>query len=179
MRGVLRTKTSPGGSGDVPGSVEKGAAGTADGRCYAASFLISIFFGAPCGKRRVGIGLCRQAFGGTLCRPPHAGRGPARRRRRVRHRFTLRQTRRSLPIMFSIELVQTSGHCSSIGRSRRMTVRSRRGLRRSLRGNPGCLLLEPAGEIARQALGLVSIIEVRLGNSPRRTDAMQRLSAAR
>src|SRR5437016_10383485 len=39
-----------------------------------------------------------------------------------RHRFTLRQTRRTVPIMFSIELVQASERLSIIGKPRRLTV---------------------------------------------------------
>ena len=39
-----------------------------------------------------------------------------------RHRFTLRQTRRTVPIMFSIELVQASERLSFIGKPRRLTV---------------------------------------------------------
>jgi len=40
-----------------------------------------------------------------------------------RHRFTLRQTRRTVPIMFSIELVQASERLSFTGKPRRLTVR--------------------------------------------------------
>jgi len=36
-----------------------------------------------------------------------------------RHRFTLRQTQRTVPIMFSIELVQASDRLSLAGRPRR------------------------------------------------------------
>ena len=39
-----------------------------------------------------------------------------------RHRFTLRQTRRTLPMMFSIELVQASERRSFAGTPRRVTV---------------------------------------------------------
>src|SRR5215471_4021332 len=39
-----------------------------------------------------------------------------------RHRFTLRQTRRTVPIMFSIELVQASERLSFTGKPRRLTV---------------------------------------------------------
>src|ERR1700676_942111 len=39
-----------------------------------------------------------------------------------RHRFTLRQTRRTVPIMFSIELVQASDRRSFAGSFRRLTV---------------------------------------------------------
>jgi hypothetical protein len=39
-----------------------------------------------------------------------------------RQRFTLRQTRRTVPIMFSIELVQASERLSFIGKPRRLTV---------------------------------------------------------
>jgi hypothetical protein len=38
------------------------------------------------------------------------------------HRFTLRQTRRTVPIMFSIELVQASERRSFAGSPRRLTV---------------------------------------------------------
>src|SRR5262245_58822100 len=47
----------------------------------------------------------------------HAGGGAA-----FRHRFTLRQTRRTVPIMFSIELVQASERLSFTGKPRRLTV---------------------------------------------------------
>ena len=39
-----------------------------------------------------------------------------------RHRFTLRQTRRTVPIMFSMLLVQASERRSCVGRPRRLTV---------------------------------------------------------
>ena len=39
-----------------------------------------------------------------------------------RHRFTLRQTRRTVPIMFSIELVQASERLSVTGKPRRLRV---------------------------------------------------------
>src|SRR5262245_13301379 len=46
-----------------------------------------------------------------------------------RHRLTLRQTRRTVPIMFSIELVQASERLSFTGKPRRLTVSIRRALR--------------------------------------------------
>src|SRR5258708_35728194 len=42
-----------------------------------------------------------------------------------RYRFTLRQTRRTVPIMFSIELVQASERLSFSGKPRRLTAGSR------------------------------------------------------
>src|SRR5262245_42455841 len=52
----------------------------------------------------------------------HAGGGPAQRHRGISPRFTLRQTRRTVPIMFSIELVQASERLSFEGKPRRLTV---------------------------------------------------------
>ncbi len=57
-----------------------------------------------------------------------------------RHRFTLRQTRRTVPIVFSIELVQASERLSFTGKPRRLTATSRRALRgcwRRHRAPPG------------------------------------------
>ncbi len=49
----------------------------------------------------------------------HSSGGPAQCHCRFRHRFTLRQTRRTVPIMFSIELVQASERRSFAGSPRR------------------------------------------------------------
>jgi hypothetical protein len=59
----------------------------------------------------------------------------------LRQRFTLRQTLRTVPIMFSIALVQASEHRSGVGNLRRVTV--------SNGGDKRRLLIEPAGEIAQ------------------------------
>src|SRR6478752_880312 len=75
-----------------------------------------------------------------------------------RHRFTLRQTRRTVAIMFSIELVQAIERRSFAGTPRRLTV--------SISSNPSRMLaatgrrpVDPAGEIAQQPLSLVCIVE--------------------
>src|SRR6516164_9680854 len=62
----------------------------------------------------------------------HAGGGPA-----FRHRFTLRQTRRTVPIMFSIELVQASERLSVTGKPRRLTVSISSSPSRMLAATPG------------------------------------------
>jgi hypothetical protein len=88
----------------------------------------------------------------ALDRFHHAGSGPTQAMPAFRHRFTLRQTRRTVPIMFSMLLVQASERRSCAGRPRRLTV--------SISSNAGRLLLEPAGEIAQQPLSLVSVVEL-------------------
>src|SRR5437763_15153028 len=53
----------------------------------------------------------------------HASGRPAKRHAPAfRYRFTLRQTGRTVPIMFSIELVQASDRLSFPGKPRRLTV---------------------------------------------------------
>jgi hypothetical protein len=92
-----------------------------------------------------------------------------------RHRFTLRQTRRTVPIMFSIELVQASDPpqlCREL-----QTIDSQHLVEtfENAGGNAGRLLVEPAGEIAQQPLGLVGIVELP-GLAQRPADrGMQRL----
>src|SRR5512132_3761511 len=76
-----------------------------------------------------------------------------------RHRFTLRQTRRKVPIMFSIELVQASERLSFTGKPRRMTV-SISSSPSSAGGDTGRLLVKPTGEIAQQPLGFIGIIKL-------------------
>src|SRR5262249_35662169 len=77
-----------------------------------------------------------------------------------RHRFTLRQTRRTVPIMFSIELVQASERLSFAGKPRRLAVRISASPSGMLGGTPGRSLVKPAGEIAQQSLGLIGIVEL-------------------
>src|SRR5262244_2437463 len=54
-----------------------------------------------------------------------------------RHRFTLRQTRRTVPIIFSIELVQASERLSFTGKPRRLTVSISSSPSRMLAATPG------------------------------------------
>ena len=65
-----------------------------------------------------------------------------------RHRFTLRQTRRTVPIMFSIELVQASERRSFAGSFRRLTVSISSSPSRMLAATPGgpFFTTKPAGE---------------------------------
>ena len=76
-----------------------------------------------------------------------------------RQRFTLRQTRRTVPIMFSMELVQASERRSSAGSPRRLTVEHLIEPFKDAGGDTGRLLVEPAGEIAQQPLSLISVVE--------------------
>jgi hypothetical protein len=69
----------------------------------------------------------------ALGRFQHAGGRPAQRITALRHRFTLRLTRRTVPIMFSIALVQASERRSDVGSLSRTMVSisaSRRALRK-------------------------------------------------
>src|SRR5258707_2904904 len=54
-----------------------------------------------------------------------------------RHRFTLRQTRRIVPIIFSIELMQASERLSFAGKPRRLTVSISSSPLRMLAATPG------------------------------------------
>src|SRR5262249_37969678 len=58
----------------------------------------------------------------ALGRFQHAGGRPASAIAASRQRFTLRQTRRTVPMMFSIALVQASERRSGVGSLRRVTV---------------------------------------------------------
>jgi hypothetical protein len=74
-------------------------------------------------------------------------------------RFTLRVTRRTVPIMFSMMLVQASERRSSAGRPSLLTVRiSSNPLEDALR-DAGGVALEALGEIADQLLRLRRIVE--------------------
>ena len=78
----------------------------------------------------------------------------------LRHRFTLRLTRRTVPIMFSIALVQASERRSGIGSLRRDDGEHLVEPFENAGGNTRRLLVEPAGEIAQQPLGFIGIIEL-------------------
>src|SRR5580704_7914341 len=73
----------------------------------------------------------------ALGRFHHACRRPAERHGGISHRFTLRQTRRTVPIMFSIELVQASERRSFAGSLRRLTVSISSSPSRMLAATPG------------------------------------------
>jgi hypothetical protein len=78
-----------------------------------------------CCKRRLENGQLLVRFQ-TTEKPLAASSMPAAVQRNAiaafRHRFTLRQTRRTVTIMFSIELVQASERLSLAGRPRRLAV---------------------------------------------------------
>jgi hypothetical protein len=73
----------------------------------------------------------------ALGRFQHAGGRPAQRITALRHRFTLRLTRRTVPIMFSIALVQASERRSGVGSLRRTTVSISSSPSRMLAATPG------------------------------------------
>src|SRR4029079_121436 len=77
----------------------------------------------------------------------------------VRHRLTLRPTRRTVPIMFSIELVQASERLSFAGKPRRLTVSISSSPSRMLAATL-CLLVKPTGEITQEPLGFIGIVEL-------------------
>ena len=74
-------------------------------------------------------------------------------------RFTLRVTRRTVPIIFSMMLVQASERRNSAGRPSLLTVRISSNPSRRLFETPGCVALEALGEIADQLLRLRRIVE--------------------
>ena len=73
----------------------------------------------------------------ALGRFHHAGRRPAERHGSISPSLTLRQTRRNVPIMFSIELVQASDRRSFAGSFRRLTVSISSRPSRMLAATPG------------------------------------------
>ena len=77
-----------------------------------------------------------------------------------RHRFTLRQTRRTVPITFSITLVQASERRSSFGNPSRVTVRISSMPSRIEPETPGPVSFETLGEIADQLFGLVGVVQL-------------------
>jgi hypothetical protein len=96
----------------------------------------------------------------------------------IRFSRSVRQTRRTVPVMFSIELVQASDRpqlCREL-----QTIDSQHLVEpfEDAGGNTGRLLVEPAGEIAQQPLGLVGILELPgLAQRARRTEACKGLSS--
>ena len=73
----------------------------------------------------------------ALDRLQHPGGGPAQYHRGISPSFTLRQTRRTVPIMFSIELVQATDRLSLRGSPRRLTVSISSSPSRMLPATPG------------------------------------------
>src|ERR1700722_8408294 len=67
----------------------------------------------------------------------HGRSGPAQSHRGRLHRFTLRVTRRTVPIIFSMMLVQASERRNSAGRPSLLTVR--------ISSNPSRILFETPG----------------------------------
>src|ERR1700758_3229266 len=77
-----------------------------------------------------------------------------------RHRFTLRQTRRTLPITFSMMLVQASERRSSFGNLSRVTVRISSMPSRIEPETPGPVSFETLGRVAKQLFSLVRIVQL-------------------
>ena len=73
-------------------------------------------------------------------------------------RFTLRVTRRTVPIIFSMMLVQASERRNSAGRPSLLTVRISSNPSRMLFETPGASL-QALGEIADQLLRLLRVVE--------------------
>src|SRR5271168_1497150 len=76
-----------------------------------------------------------------------------------RQRFTLRQTRRTVPITFSIMLVQASERRSSFGNPSRVTVRIS-SIFEDRAGDPGPVSFETLGKIAKQLFGLAGVVQL-------------------
>src|SRR4051794_6932551 len=77
-----------------------------------------------------------------------------------RQRLTLPQTRRMVPFMFSIMLVQASERLSSRGRPSRVTVKDLVDAVQDARGDARRLALEPSSEIPDQLLGLLGVVQL-------------------
>ena len=77
-----------------------------------------------------------------------------------RQRLTLPQTRRMVPFMFSMMLVQASERLSSRGRPSRVTVRISSMPSRMLAADARCFAFEPASEIPDQLLGLLGVVQL-------------------
>ena len=73
-------------------------------------------------------------------------------------RFTLRVTRRTVPIIFSMMLVQAIERRNSAGRPSLLTVRISSNPSRMLFETPGGVSLQALGEIADQFLRLRRIV---------------------
>ena len=89
--------------------------------------------------------------------------------------LTLRQTQRTVPIIFSMMLVHASELRSSAGRPRRMTVRISSSPLEEAGGDAGSLLLQPAGKVSDQPLGLVGIVQSPRLTQHRANRSVQRL----
>jgi hypothetical protein len=76
-----------------------------------------------------------------------------------RHRFTLRQTWRTVPIMFSIELVQASERLRLCRQAEAVDGEHLVESFEDAGGNTGRLLVKPTGEIPQQPLGFIGILE--------------------
>ena len=74
-------------------------------------------------------------------------------------RFTLRVTRRTVPIIFSMMLVQASERRNSAGRPSLLTVRISSNPSKMLFQTPGGVALHALGEIADQFLRFRRIVE--------------------
>ena len=74
-------------------------------------------------------------------------------------RFTLRVTRRTVPIIFSMMLVQASERRNSAGRPSLLTVRISSNPSRMLFETPGASRSKALGEIADQLLRLLGVVE--------------------
>src|ERR1700692_2887289 len=74
-------------------------------------------------------------------------------------RFTLRVTRRTVPIMFSMMLVQASERRNSAGNPSLLTVRISSNPSRMLFETPGGVTLQALGEITNQLLRLRRVVE--------------------
>src|SRR5881409_641712 len=77
-----------------------------------------------------------------------------------RHRFTLRQTRRAVPIMFSIELVQASERPELYRQAEAVDGQHLVESFEDAGSDTGRLLIKAAGEIAQQPLGFIGIVEL-------------------
>jgi len=88
-----------------------------------------------------------------------------------RHRFTLRQTRRTVPIMFSIELVQASERLSFTGKPRRLTVSISSSPSRMLAATPGACWSSRRARLRNSPSALSASSSSQACRSARRTDA--------
>jgi hypothetical protein len=77
-----------------------------------------------------------------------------------RHRFTLRQTRRTVPIMFSIEFGAGERAPELCRQAQAVDGQHLVEPFEDAGGDSGRLLVKPAGEIAQQLLGFIGIVEL-------------------
>ena len=92
-----------------------------------------------------------------------------------RHRFTLRQTRRTVPIIFSIELVQASERRSFVGRPRRLTVSISSSPLRMLAATPGARRSSRRARLRSSCSALSVSSSSQACRLARRTEACSRL----